>query len=65
MGWNYYAVPGGVQTSCSDAAVAASWIIDNCSTCPQDKCLVEGMLFPSYCFVKVAFSDSILLVKFC
>lgn len=46
MGWNYYALPGGVQTSCSDAAVAASWVIDNCSTCLQDNCLVEGMLIP-------------------
>lgn len=42
VGWNYYDIAGGVQTSCSDAAVAASWVIDNCSTCPQDNCLVEG-----------------------
>jgi hypothetical protein len=33
-----------VQTSCSDAAVAASWVIDNCSSCAQDSCLVEGMV---------------------
>jgi hypothetical protein len=45
VGWNYYDIAGGVQTSCSDAAVAASWIIDNCSTCSQDNCLVEGKLF--------------------
>jgi len=42
VGWNYYRNPGGVTTSCSDAAVAASWVIDNCSTCTSDDCLVEG-----------------------
>ncbi|KAF2401665.1 hypothetical protein EJ06DRAFT_555331 [Trichodelitschia bisporula] len=42
LGWNYYNLNGGVNTQCSDAAVAASWVIDNCSSCPGDSCDVEG-----------------------
>jgi hypothetical protein len=42
IGWNYYNVTTGVTADCSDVAIGASWIIDNCSSCSQDNCYVEG-----------------------
>jgi hypothetical protein len=43
VGWNYYDIPGALLASCSDVAVGASWVIDNCSTCPADNCAVQGV----------------------
>jgi hypothetical protein len=42
VGWNYYNVTTGVAADCSDVAIGASWVIDNCSSCSQDDCAVEG-----------------------
>jgi hypothetical protein len=50
VGWNYYNVTGGVAADCSDVAIGASWIIDNCSSCSQDNCLVEGACPLSWLF---------------
>lgn len=35
---------GETTSLCSDVADAAQYVLDHCSTCPQDSCLVEGML---------------------
>jgi hypothetical protein len=43
LGWNYYNVSGALLAYCSDTAVGASWVIDQCSTCTADNCAVEGM----------------------
>jgi hypothetical protein len=54
LGWNYYDVPGALLASCSDAAVGASWVIDNCSTCPADNCGVQGLFNWSFYVCKSA-----------
>lgn len=42
VGWNYFNDLDGVDEDCSDVAIGASWIIDNCSDCQSDSCPVEG-----------------------
>jgi hypothetical protein len=57
IAYNYYNVQGGVYSDCADAAVAASWVIDNCSTCGDDNCFVQGVL-AFFCLVHVGLANS-------
>ncbi|KAF2435942.1 hypothetical protein EJ08DRAFT_656289 [Tothia fuscella] len=42
VGSNYYNYSGGLSSTCGSVAIAAGWVIDNCSTCGDPNCWVEG-----------------------
>jgi hypothetical protein len=43
QGWNYFNNVNGVNATCGDVAIAASWVIETCPSCSADNCAVEGM----------------------